>query len=89
MNDWIKEQRPGPFILNRNQPTSNVFIADFIELENFQFCYTVIALNAKIFKELRKSIECNDIDKNDDETNQSKTCEDKERNESNSNTIEL
>lgn len=45
-------QRPGPFELNGNQPTSNVFIADFVELNNFQFCRTVIELNDKIFKEL-------------------------------------
>lgn len=50
--NWIKEQRPGPFSLNGNQPTSNVFIADFIELNHFQFCRTVIALNDKIYKEL-------------------------------------
>lgn len=49
---WITEQRPGPFSLNGNQPTSNVFIADFIELNHFQFCRTVIALNEKIYKEL-------------------------------------
>lgn len=42
-------QRPGPFLLNTNQPTSNVFIADFIELNDFQFCRTVIELNEKIF----------------------------------------
>lgn len=44
-------QRPGPFSLNANQPTSNVFIADFIELNDFQFCRTVIELNEKIFNE--------------------------------------
>ncbi|XP_055297283.1 PI-PLC X domain-containing protein 3 isoform X3 [Sitodiplosis mosellana] len=52
LTDWIKVQRPGPFSLNANQPTSNVFIADFIELKNFQFCRTVIALNGKIFNDL-------------------------------------
>lgn len=45
-------QKPGPFELNGNHPTSNVFIADFVELNNFQFCRTVIELNDKIFKEL-------------------------------------
>lgn len=50
--DWIKVQRPGPFAMNGNKPTSNVFIADFVELNNFQFCRTVIELNDKIFKEL-------------------------------------
>lgn len=52
LSDWIEVQRPGPFSLNANQPTSNVFIADFIELNNFQFCRTVIKLNEKIFHEL-------------------------------------
>lgn len=61
MTDWIKVQQPGPFSINENQPTSNVFIADFIELNNFQFSRTVIALNEKIFKELIK-IECNKSD---------------------------
>lgn len=50
--DWIKVQQPGPFDLNANQPTTNVFIADFIELNNFEFCRTVVELNNKIFKEL-------------------------------------
>lgn len=45
-------QRSGPFEMNGNQPTSNVFIADFVELNNFKFCRTVIELNDKIFKEL-------------------------------------
>lgn len=49
--DWISVQRSGPFELNGNRPTSNVFIADFVELNNFQFCRTVIGLNDKIFTE--------------------------------------
>lgn len=55
MTDWIKEQRAGPFSLNSNQPTSNVFIADFIELNDFEFPRTVIALNDKLFIELNES----------------------------------
>lgn len=47
--DWIRKQRAGPFPLNANQPTSNVFIADFIELNDSAFCRTVIELNNKIF----------------------------------------
>lgn len=50
--DWLKVQKPGPFELNENQPTSNVFIADFVELNNFQFCRTIIELNDKIFKDI-------------------------------------
>lgn len=34
--------------MNSNQPTSNVFIADFIELNNSAFCHAVIELNNKI-----------------------------------------
>lgn len=60
--DWIKVQRPGPFELNANQPTANVFIADFIELNNSEFCRTVIELNDKILKELVR-------DKNNDNDN--------------------
>lgn len=64
LTDWIKVQRPGPFSLNANHPTSNVFIADFIELKNFQFCRTVIALNDKILPESEMKIECNPISDN-------------------------
>lgn len=64
LTDWIKVQRPGPFSLNANQPTSNVFIADFIELKNFQFCRTVIALNDKIFNELTTKSESNPVSDN-------------------------
>lgn len=46
--DWIRNQRAGPFTINVNQPTSNVFIADFIELNNSAFCRAVIELNNKI-----------------------------------------
>lgn len=60
--DWIKVQRPGPFELNANQPTTNVFIADFIEINNSEFCRTVIELNDKILKELL-------CDKNNDNDN--------------------
>lgn len=58
-------QCPGPFALNANQPTSNVFIADFIELNNFQFCRTVIDLNNKILEGLKKC-EGAASDKNDE-----------------------
>lgn len=55
--DWIKQQRPGPF--SSNAPTCNVFIADFIELNNFEFCRVVVDLNYKIALN-----ECNYIDAN-------------------------
>lgn len=55
MTGWIRGQRTGPFSLNGNQPTSNVFIADFIELKNSQFPRAVISLNEKLFRELTMS----------------------------------
>lgn len=51
LTDWIKLQRPGPFL--PNQPTTNVFIADFIEMNNFEFCKVVIDLNEKILEECK------------------------------------
>lgn len=68
LTKWIELQHAGPFSLNGNEPTSNVFIADFIELNNFQFCRTVIALNYKIFKEA----EIRERDKNDNNENLTK-----------------
>lgn len=55
--DWIAQQRPGPF--SSNTPTCNVFIADFIELNNFEFSRVVVQLNYKISMN-----ECNSIDDN-------------------------
>lgn len=85
--DWIKAQRPGPFELNANQPTSNVFIADFIELNNAQFCRTVIELNDKIFSE-RTGDKANDNYQNDRDaydltTNLENSTSDNNCNESN------
>lgn len=45
--DWIRQQRPGVF-QSGETPTSNVFIADFIDMNNFEFCKIVVALNSKI-----------------------------------------
>lgn len=80
--NWIKVQRAGPFSLNANQPTSNVFIADFIELKNFDFCRTVVNINNNIFQMATECIETdsNENDKdfpskgrnNDDECNENK-----------------
>lgn len=89
LTDWIKVQRPGPFSLNANQPTSNVFIADFIELKNFQFCRTVIALNDKIFNESTIKSESNPISDNENSDvkdlneQQQQQQDDKSDNESN------
>lgn len=46
--NWIKEQRVGPFTSNCDQPTFNVFLADFIDLKSSEFCRTVIQLNSQI-----------------------------------------
>lgn len=66
--DWIEQQRPGAF--NDTKPTCNVFIADFIELNNFEFSRVVVQLNYKIL--LGMSIHrLNSIEENcysDDET---------------------
>lgn len=51
LSNWIAAQRPGLFKANADQPTVNVFIADFIELTDHQFCRLVISLNEKIFNE--------------------------------------
>lgn len=55
--DWIRQQRPGIFQTGES-PTSNVFIADFIDMNDFEFCKIVVALNSKI---LQSSVETNDI----------------------------
>lgn len=78
LTKWIKLQQPGPFSLNADQPTSNVFIADFIELNDFEFCRTVIGLNNKIFNE-STIIERDSNDNNDNlnkiENNSDDECE--------------
>lgn len=76
--DWIKVQRPGPFELNANQPTTNVFIADFIELNNFQFCRAVVELNDKIFKELLFECSSDKHNDKDDKGNENKNENDNE-----------
>lgn len=90
LTDWIKVQRPGPFSLNANQPTSNVFIADFIELKNFQFCRTVIALNEKILNESAIKSVSNPVgdNKNSDvrDLNEQQSVDKENHNESNNTT---
>lgn len=51
MLGWIKEQQPGKFGKGE-KPTSNVFLADFIDIRDSNFSKIVIDLNMKIvFKE--------------------------------------
>lgn len=45
--DWIKTRAPGKFVEGES-PTSNVFIADFVDLKDSEFCRIVVNLNAKL-----------------------------------------
>lgn len=67
LTGWIKQQRPGPF--SSNAPTCNVFIADFVELNNFEFCQVVVQLNYKIAINSCNTInvDCNGDDEKDNE----------------------
>ncbi|XP_062131105.1 LOW QUALITY PROTEIN: PI-PLC X domain-containing protein 2 [Drosophila sulfurigaster albostrigata] len=44
---WILEQVPGPFA-NGQPPHANVFLADFVNLKDGQFCDWVVQLNTKL-----------------------------------------
>ncbi|XP_063700675.1 PI-PLC X domain-containing protein 3 [Culicoides brevitarsis] len=44
---WLQEQQPGPFI-EGEKPTCNVFLADFVDIKNSDFCKIVVDLNEKI-----------------------------------------
>lgn len=46
--EWIEIQRPGSFETKDDQPTVNVFIADFVEIYNHKFCKIVVNLNEKL-----------------------------------------
>lgn len=45
--DWIKTQTPGRF-REGDKPTSNVFLADFVDIRNNNFSKIVVDLNMKI-----------------------------------------
>lgn len=47
LSDWIKLQTPGPFSAE-DKPKSNVFLADFVDIQNDNFCKIVVSLNKKI-----------------------------------------
>ncbi|KXJ75575.1 PI-PLC X domain-containing protein 3 [Aedes albopictus] len=47
LSDWIKSQTPGPFGVD-DRPKSNVFLADFIDIQESNFCKIVVGLNRKI-----------------------------------------
>lgn len=47
LKDWILEQMPGPFS-GGQRPRPNVFLADFVNLKNGEFCDWVVELNSKL-----------------------------------------
>lgn len=47
LKGWIFDQLPGPFS-NGDSPRPNVFLGDFVNLKNGQFCEWVIQLNYKL-----------------------------------------
>ncbi|KAL7738872.1 hypothetical protein ACLKA6_001320 [Drosophila palustris] len=47
LRHWILEQFPGPFGAGQ-PPRSNVFLADFVNLKDGQFCDWVVQLNTKL-----------------------------------------
>lgn len=58
--DWIRTQRPGVF-QRGEAPTCNVFIADFIDLNNYEFCRIVVELNWKLVTTVAESSEPLDV----------------------------
>lgn len=50
LSKWITEQQPGPY-RDGDKPTCNVFIADFVDIQDMDFCKMVIDLNSKILSE--------------------------------------
>lgn len=57
LTNWISAQQPGSFENNSDKAPVNVFIADFVELKDHQFCRIVIELNYKILEHLIRSPE--------------------------------
>ncbi|XP_030561263.1 PI-PLC X domain-containing protein 2 isoform X1 [Drosophila novamexicana] len=47
LKPWILEQLPGPFASGQS-PRVNVFLADYVNLKNGQFCNWVVELNTKL-----------------------------------------
>lgn len=50
LHNWIGQQTPGEYS-DGEKPTVNVFIADFIEIKNSNFCQIVIDLNKKLIRD--------------------------------------
>jgi hypothetical protein len=47
LSDWVKQQTPGQF-KDGDKPTANVFLADFVDIRNNNFCKNVVDLNMKL-----------------------------------------
>lgn len=47
MSSWISDQKVGPFYPD-GLPNRNVFIADFVDINDNQFCKIVVDLNHKL-----------------------------------------
>ncbi|XP_017095666.2 PI-PLC X domain-containing protein 2 isoform X1 [Drosophila bipectinata] len=56
LEPWIVEQVPGPFEV-KETPRVNVFLADFVNLKDGQFCNLVLELNSKIQIQMSKDKE--------------------------------
>lgn len=48
--DWLRAQQPGPYTPGSDAATVNVLIADFVELNDGEFCKSVVALNRKLLR---------------------------------------
>jgi hypothetical protein len=49
MENWIKNQTPGRFGIGE-RPTSNVFLADFVDIRDNNFTRIVVDLNMKLLQ---------------------------------------
>ena len=47
MSDWIKDQTPGEFN-EGDKPRPNIFLADFVDIRDNNFCKIVVDLNMKL-----------------------------------------
>lgn len=47
LSEWVKQQTPGKF-KDGEKPTANVFLADFVDIRNNNFCKIVVDLNMKL-----------------------------------------
>lgn len=62
--------------MNAEKPTSNVFIADFIDLNDYEFCRTVINLNEKLLLEIKMN-DCTSNAKDEPAASENDSCDNK------------